>query len=96
MDEDMLGDFEPDGSEIPNGQDACLHHFIGHLLRHLCRGCDDAQVDAHALGKIDQIVEGQDCFFVDPLTDFAAIGVESGDYAETEPREAFMAEKRRA
>src|SRR6266567_4608753 len=95
MHDDVLGKSELYGSEVPDGLDAPLHHFIGDRLRHFGRCRDDPQMDAHPRSKITQLVERQNRLLMDPLTDLCRVGVESSHNPQTELRESLVAEKRR-
>ena len=90
---DVCRHFESYGSEVPDCLDASLDHFIGDALRNFSRSGDDAEMNAHALGKVGEFFKREHCLAVDPLADLVGIGVEGSNNTEAEVREALVSQK---
>lgn len=93
MHDDVRRRLEPDGSEIPDGLNSSLDHVVRNVLCKLGGGGNDAQVNAHPLGEIRQLIERQHSLSVNPLADFRGVGIERGHDAQTEIREALVPQK---
>src|SRR5579863_7662794 len=58
VDDDVFRNLQLYRGEIPDGLDAALDHLIGDRLRHIRRGGNDSQVNAHALRQVGQLLQG--------------------------------------
>ena len=93
MDDDVGREFETYGSEVPDGLDASLDHFVGDVLRVFSRRGDDAEMNSHALSEVGEILEREHSLAVDALPDLFGICIECSNDAETKVGEALVPEE---
>lgn len=93
LEDDVVGDVEGDGGEVPDGANADLDHGVGDGLGVGGGDGENADLDVFAFGEGGHFVDVVDVFTGDGFADDGGVGVEAGDDADAVLIEAFVAEE---